>query len=245
MKLAHIHRPKCSGVFVNSYFRVKVYDPRGWRIQNSWKEIHRDWSAEELETRLTDPDPHHFVTNHTKNWTRMQIVLARENGFKTFMWGRHPGDLLCSYFFFHMKEFKHLANKYPKLGIPIEDFHKWPLDNWLRHALDDPTCECEIHKSGKKIFDMFAHDGWFDWGTPDWWREVDVYRPFTDQNFQWFLREHCNMGYHEWPKRNTSCNAGWQRYVDEGAISPRTVEMLMAHTEWHQWIKLTEMYPLD
>lgn len=244
MKLAHIHRPKCAGVFVNSYFKVKVADPLGWRIQNSWLEIKRDWTDEELKERLADPNPNHFVTNHSKNWGADLVRFARSQGFLTFSFARHPGDLLCSYFFFHMKEWKFVGNDYPKLGIPVKDFCQWPLDAWLRHALDDPECKCEIHQSGRRLRDMFAQDGWFDWETPPWVDELDVYMPFTMQNFMWFLREHCNMGYHEWSKKNRSTNAGWREYVEQGVVTEKTVHLVETSAEMARWNALTDRYPL-
>lgn len=243
MKLAHIHRPKCAGVFVNSYFRVKVYDPQGWRIQNSWKEIGRDWTDSELRARLEDQNPHHFVTNHAKQWSREMVKLAKDNGFLTFSWARHPGDLLCSYFFFHQKEWAHVGNDYPKLGIPVKDFCEWSLNGFIRHALDG-DCQCELHKSGDTVRGQFATDGWFDWETPPWVDELDAYLPFTQQNFMWFLREHCNWGYHEWPKRNESVNAGWQMNVDHGIVSPEVVELVQSCPEMQRWRALTEKFPL-
>lgn len=245
MKLAHIHRPKCMGVFVNSWFRNKVFEPNGWRLENSWQSMFRDWTPAELSNRLIADDEHHFVHNHAKKWTKEHVELARRKGFTTFSWSRHPGDLLCSYFYFHMKEFKHVGNDYAKLGIPIKDFHLWPLDNWLRHVLDDDDCQCELHLISNTVASAYATDGWLDWETPPWIDEVEVYMPFSDQNFQWFLRQHCNTPYKHWPKRNTSCNAGWKNYCDQGVISAKTQALLFEHPEWERWIKLTEKHPID
>lgn len=241
-----MHRPKTAGVFVNSYFRVKVFEPQGWRIENSWKDLHRDWNEEELRERLTDPTPNHFITNHGKAWPIELIRLARENGFTTFAWARHPGDLLCSYYYFHMKEYSRQGRDYPKFKIPIKEYNQWPLDTWLRHMLDDPTCGCAYHKDGGKLSEdpEFSQDGWMDWQTPPWVDELDVYMPFTMQNFMWFLREKCNIGYHEWAKRNESNNAGWDGYVDQFVIRPETADLLYATEEWHKWEALTRQFPL-
>ena len=114
--IAFIHIPRTAGTYFTSYitnFLIK----NEYKIINSWKNLKRDWTKKELlsflEIKNNQPI---FVHNHLGNWDKETIKKYKENGWFLVSFIRHPGDRLCSeYFYFeHPDEWNVNLDKYIK-----------------------------------------------------------------------------------------------------------------------------------
>jgi hypothetical protein len=128
-KLAFVHIMKTAGTFVTGYLerqvlnRHRVLRFRNHRILNSWAAgLGRDWSTDELESFLHLPEPRLYVHNHVAGWGEDLIRTYRQAGFFTFTFVRHPGDALCSFYFWSRE-------RDGDRGVPLDRFIATHIDS--------------------------------------------------------------------------------------------------------------------
>ena len=103
-KIAFVHIPRTAGVFLMHNLLPELRKNE-YKILNSWNNLRRDWTKEELLSFLNIKNQSMFVHNHLSNWDAESIKKYKKNGWFTFSFIRHPGDRLCSaYFRFNIKE---------------------------------------------------------------------------------------------------------------------------------------------
>ena len=113
-KIAYIHIPRTGGTYSYSYLAGLLHK-RGYELKNSWAHMKRDWNKEELAGFLDKPNKL-FVHNHSFGWDRETFYKFKKAGWFTICFIRHPGDRLCSeYFFWNLKD---------KWNISLNDFIK-------------------------------------------------------------------------------------------------------------------------
>ena len=120
-KIAFVHIPRTAGVFLMHNLLPELRKNE-YKILNSWNNLRRDWTKEELLSFLNIKNQSMFVHNHLSNWDAESIKKYKKNGWFTFSFIRHPGDRLCSeYFYFeHPDEWNFNLDKYIKNMSQIE-----------------------------------------------------------------------------------------------------------------------------
>ena len=123
-KIAFIHIARTAGgsilVNIQPFLKEKNY-----KIFNSWETRDRDWNPDELLAFIKEPQA--FVHNHSFSWDRKTFYKYKKNGWFTFAFVRHPGDRLCSeYFYFHSKNPSFNLDKFIKYNLLNKNKNKIP-----------------------------------------------------------------------------------------------------------------------
>jgi hypothetical protein len=96
-KIAFIHIVRTGGTFFNAYFHGQLGNR--FKVHDSWRDgLRRDWSEQELLS-FVDMDSV-YVHNHVINWPLNVVEMYLKRGWFLFTFVRHPGDQLCSYYFY-------------------------------------------------------------------------------------------------------------------------------------------------
>ncbi|MAG61640.1 hypothetical protein CMI43_02405 [Candidatus Pacearchaeota archaeon] len=168
-KIAFIHIARTAGgsILVNIQpFLAK----KNYKIFNSWKTMNRDWNQKELLSFIDENQA--FVHNHSFNWNRKTFYKYKKNEWFTFAFVRHPGDRLCSeYFYFHSKNptfnldkfIKHKLLKSNKNKIPnywkdidfIEEYTQENIIKFLKNYLHIDKKLKIIKKSENKGYEHY------------------------------------------------------------------------------------------
>ena len=121
--------PKTAGIYVETYLqdilKKNGYKHHSLTITNSprFEDKHKgfDWTEEELLEIAKCPKRHQFVSNHSPNWSLKAFREFKKRGWFTFAFVRHPGDQICSLYFFSRERY----NLYTNIS----------LDNYVRSLL--------------------------------------------------------------------------------------------------------------
>lgn len=226
-KLAFIHFGKTGGVYVNHYLRDYVMPLA--RHFNSWRNLRRDWTKEEL-LEIAEKDANAAIThNHHLGWCEETIRAFKDNGWLTFMFLRNPKDLICSLYFFSKKTLKKrgvtaigpngvLAGSQDKKAFDPLDVNDLTLDSFFSRMVNDKN---------QHIF----------WKLPSYIGQIDYVAQFNDKNFGDFLFKYFGHSYVPQEKRNVSENKGYKYYRDNGDISIETQELIESHPEYKKYSK--------
>lgn len=135
-KVAFIHIPKTAGIYVETYLQTNL-KKNGYKVHQlkatdspRFKDPHRggDWNEEELLEIARCSEPAQFVSNHSPSWTPRAFREFKKMGWLTFAFVRHPGDQLCSLYFFSRERYNLYVNT--------------PLDHYVQVLLKDKTDRC-------------------------------------------------------------------------------------------------------
>ncbi len=152
--LAFIHIPRTAGTYCFTYM-AGFLEKKGYKIRNSWKNLKREWTKEEMLKFLEDPEKQ-FVHNHLYSWDDETFYKYKKKGWYTISFVRHPGDRLCSeYFHFNLGEkLKISLNQY----IRKRSLNPLKSDTIPNYWKDIDHIELFSHKKFKKFLkDKFGH----------------------------------------------------------------------------------------
>ena len=113
-KAAFIHIPKTAGIYVHTCLS-QLLAGDGYKVHRvfavpedpRFADVHKGfwWTEEELLRIAKDPQPRQLLRNHSPGWSEASFRAFKENGWFTFAFTRHPGDLLCSLYFFSRERY--------------------------------------------------------------------------------------------------------------------------------------------
>lgn len=233
-KLAFVHFGKTGGVYLNHYLRTFVFDEL--EDKNQWRQKHngeikeaRDWSKKELLSFLEDAHDNILVHNHHNNWNASILEEYKKRRWFSFMFLRHPCDLLCSLYFFSRQNIKNtgvsainpngvLAGYQDETAFKELDVFKLSLDEFIVQMVDNPA---------QHLF----------WALPDYIEELDWAAEMNDDNLSEFFLRNFNHQYIPRKKINSSDNLGYLHYLNGGQISKKTYTLLMDHPEGKRYEK--------
>ena len=112
-KIALMHIPKTAGTSISSFIIRELCQQKGYvhkRLENcdeNWvpgKPWMRNFTEDEMIAIAQSPEPFQFMRNHTP-WTERAFRSFKENGWFVFSFARHPGDVLCSWYFHNLSAY--------------------------------------------------------------------------------------------------------------------------------------------
>lgn len=208
LKLVFVHLMRTGGTWINSLFRRRFHSEH---FHDSWSQhLGRDWTADELVDFSRAPGPC-YVHNHIRNWTPELVRLFRRAGFTCFSFLRHPGDQLCSLFFW-------LQQVCPDSTISLNEFLKLQLagESW------QDVSQC-------------------DWSIPEFIDELDLVAEFSVKNVSALVDRCTNIPVTqtEYVVVNSSENPGYKRCVDNGRVNGEVCRLLQQHRCFRKYESLT------
>lgn len=175
-----------------------------------WRELQ---GAEEILARPEVPGVFELAHKHHFAWTRRELEIARENGWLTFSFLRHPADLICSKYWYFKRE--------------IADGRPLPFPEW-RDSGDEGK---SLMKMGVNHFLWLAirePDLRKRWELPEWFDElVTLKMPFSASTLRNWIRTTWLVDPGEPPRHNASSNKGYGAYLDQ--LDPRVHGWLQEH----------------
>ena len=227
-RVAFLHLMKTAGSHIQNYMihyvilRHLLLIP--WNHQLRFRrdetviERDNDWNMSEMIRllKLRNSGPM-YIHNHINNWNAQLHSMAKKEEWFTFMFLRHPGDILCSHYYYTRENDIHWDLAYPK-------------DVSLNFYL-------------QRILNCANDHTW--WQIPSWHKQIDYVRLYTDDNFHEFLQEH--FDHHDYLKNrsklthhgNKTQNPGWSKLCDSGDINRENQEMLERHPQMRLFEQLT------
>ncbi len=208
-KVLFAHTPKAAGVHLIDYFEHELRYPRIQSDGRTDDGVWLDFTIRQLLER-TGAD-HAFLNTHVLafGWSalveiipfaeKQKIVEAirtfRSNGWFTFTFVRHPGELLTSFYYYvldaHERGWhKDVARHVPAVGRTLEQFLS-------------EHCEKEL--------------------LPDYWREFDHADKASDASFQTFFARYFGHEFKPTVTRSHSSGSrGYAYYCQAGELSRAT-----------------------
>jgi len=123
-RIAFLHIPKTGGVSVRRFLYGKLCVERPYvfrRIEFKPENLHesklyyRNLTDSELQRYARSKEPLQFLPSHSP-WSEETLRVFKENGWMVFSFVRHPGDLLCSSYFFNRDQYGFFLN------VTLDDF---------------------------------------------------------------------------------------------------------------------------
>ncbi len=245
-----VHFGKAAGSYVNVYIFRKIFLDEDFLTKyipayyNNWwsrsdlkdesykkylftaNEERRDFFKEELKDISALKDERvKFCQCHHNNVDSEIINFFKKNDWYTFTFLRNPKDLICSLYFFSKKTFKKSGysalgplgslsgNQLLKLDFVEPDQDHPSLDTFINRLLDN------------KVYHIF-------WALPEYLKELDFVKEFNDKNFSSLTDKLYGHWHDKIPKKNTTCNLGYEFYLKNGYISEETNRKLVNHEEY-------------
>lgn len=208
-KLLYIHIPKTAGVYLSEYITSHIAHRRILSDKLNATNVWTDFTLDEVTSYLHEENV--FLHTHTLSygwhdlaytipWASQEkivdtIRLFRENGWFTFAFVRHPGEMLCSFYHyvydFHQKEMPHVVAAH----APVLDRS---LDEFIAEHYNKPL-------------------------LPHYWSELDFVAEASDDSFAAFFKEYLNHNFEPGTSpSHASGSLGYQYYCEEGLISEKT-----------------------
>jgi D-inositol-3-phosphate glycosyltransferase len=215
-RLAFVHIPRTGGTYVDRYLGT-VLDPSGFALYNAgnWG-LDRDWSVDELEEIRKRPDRLAYVHNHTHGWTIEALERYRKDGWHTFSFFRHPGDQLCSFFFW--------IRARRRRGTTTDDWawiSRVDLDDFLKGVLRRERLNAGVLEA------------------MPWAPHLDSLEEFGADSFGRFLSERLGHEYKPQAPVNSSGNPGWSQARAQGLVSDETERLLREDPMYRDYLELT------
>ncbi|MEZ4870495.1 MAG: hypothetical protein R3C14_54705 [Caldilineaceae bacterium] len=230
-KLLYIHIPKTAGVYLSEYinhnlpYRQVLSDKRN--DANVWT----DFTVDELMGYLHEEEI--FLPTHTLSYgwhdlayiipwaSQEQIIdtirLFKANGWFTFAFVRHPGDILCSFYHY------------------VYDFHQQSMPHVV--AAHAPVID--------RSLDAFVAEHCEKPLLPSYWHELDVVAEASDKNFTAFFKRYFQHDFQPGTApSHASGSRGYRYYCAEGVISQATqrkVEQSVNMQIYQQILQSTQM----
>jgi hypothetical protein len=220
-KIIFCHFGKAAGVWVNEYLKAMLRR-RGYVIRDSWElGLERDWSPLELsQIRRLDLDLL-YVHQHHINLKQQDIAAFRNAGFYTMTFLRHPGDIICSLYFWARR----LVDE--GKGNPFAghfDITNATLDEWAQHCLG-PARQL--------------------WALPVWTDDLHHAEEYCEANFAAFIDRHFGQAYDPtalpFERRNSSANKGWANHVASGEICETTRREIVNDIDFRKYAGRVKM----
>ncbi len=209
-KVLFAHTPKAGGLHIEEYFGGKLGYPRIQSTDSFPEGVWRDFTPEGLRAHIGVE--HAFLNTHllAYGWSALVeiiqpaekeeiVALIREfhaQGWFTFTFVRHPGDLLCSFYHYVWAAERRGWHDAVARHAPVID-----------HSLDEfvaEHCEREL--------------------LPDFWRELDFAGVASDEAFTDFFREHFDHAYERRAApSHASGSHGYSHYCKTGELTPETI----------------------
>ena len=204
-KVLFAHTPKAAGVHLIDYFTRELGYPRVQSRGRTEDGVWLDFTTRQL--REETGAEHAFLNTHALafGWSALveiipfaekeEIVEAirafRSDGWFTFTFVRHPGELLTSFYFYVLDlhergRHKELATHVPVVGRTLEEFVS-------------EHCEEEL--------------------IPDYWREFDYAGEASDKNFQEFFARYFGHEFKPRARLHASGSRGYAHYCKIGELS--------------------------
>lgn len=200
---------RTGGTWINSLFRNRFPQKH---FHDSWsQQLERDWTSDEFAAFSRAPGPC-YVHNHVRNWTPELVRHFRRAGFTCFSFLRHPGDQLCSLYFW-------LQQVCPESTIPLDEF--------LRIQLSGGSWQDVSH---------------CDWTIPDFMCELDLVAEFSVKNVSTLVARCTNIPVTQIESAvvNSSGNPGDKRCVDNGRVSAEVCRLLEQHVCLRRYETVTQ-----
>jgi len=217
-KILFIHVVKTGGSYVmhhlGNYLAGRSYQICDIESQHD----RREFVSETLIRTAKDPslnDKKILLHCHADFVPEEIFRVFKENGWFTFSFVRHPGDLLCSYYYY--------AFINPRFNIHGD------LNFFIYSTV-----------STSKEYAQYTKLDHF--GIPAYWRDLDFIQEFNELNFSNFLRQYFGHSYVPGSALNKGLNLGYRHYCDSGQISEETQALLEKHEqcEWYFEVKKRE-----
>ena len=227
-KIAFIHLMKTAGSHLQHYLLDHVIQEHlrliPWNHQLRFRRDEtvtkrsRDWNMSEMIRllRLRNSGPT-YIHNHVNHWNAQLHSLAKKEDYFTFMFLRHPGDILCSHYYYTRERDIHWDLAYPK-------------DVSLNFYL-------------QRILNCANDHVW--WQIPIWYKQIDYVKLYTDTNFHEFLQEHFDHDDYLKNKpnltheNNKTQNPGWAKLCESGDINKENQTLLERHQQMRLFEELT------
>jgi hypothetical protein len=201
-RVAFVHVMKTAGSFVNRHMSSALRD-RGYRTFNSWAEMGRDFTLEELEGFRGQGHERAYVHNHAGGWDEATVRRYQDSGWFVFSFARPPGERWCS--FYHWAQGRKAVS-----GQTLDDF--------LRQAF-----------SGKMTAQRYANldipEYWerLDFVAPF---SNSAFAVFLDRHFG--IEFHAEAA----RPVNVSGNPGYEKCLESGQISAETDRLVRASRQF-------------
>ncbi len=208
-KLLFAHTPKAAGSYVGKYiednlrYRLVLSENRdtdGVWIDFTLNELlnHMDMGAVLLQTHALSYGWHdlaYSIPSASKEEIVAAIRAFKTNGWFTFTFIRHPGEMLCSFY--------HYVYGYHRKGLQkIVDAHV-PLVHESLDQFLQAHCDKEL--------------------LPAYWKEFDFVAEASDANLKHFFGYYLNHDYKvREAHRHASGSEGYTKYCRDGSISKET-----------------------
>ncbi len=209
-KILFVHIIKTAGTYVFDYLAEHLRYG-GYRVIDvESSKDHRNQINHYLAQEAMKDRPDRFIHCHADYLPKEFFEKFLERGWFSFSFVRHPGDLLCSYYF------------YARIN---PDFHaEGSLDEFIRGCLMGRS------GSGTTRLDYF--------GIPAYWKKMDFVAEFSETNFKFFLKKYFGHRYAPKVPMNVSENKGYAYYCDQGQISATTRAMLEASEQYRWYLEI-------
>lgn len=135
-----------------------------------------------------------------------------------------------------------------------EVFHELKRNGWfvfsfVRHPGDLACSWYHFMRFGRGIWaDKTLEDClkfWFiqplGWMIPDYWRQIDYVREFSEANARDLLENRLGLVYRRLPLTNLSTNQGYERYCRKGEISKETQRLVESHEQFRRYLAIKEL----
>jgi hypothetical protein len=208
-KLLYIHIPKTAGVYLSDYMAHNLPFRKILSDKRNEADVWTDFTLAEVTGYLHEENI--FLHTHTLSYgwhelayiipwaAQEQIIdtirLFKANGWFTFAFVRHPGDILCSFYHY------------------VYDFHQRGMPHVV--AAHAPVID--------RSLDVFIAEHCEKPLLPSYWTELDFVVEASDQTFTTFFKRYLNHDFQPGSApSHASGSRGYRHYCAEGAISTET-----------------------
>lgn len=236
-KVAFVHGHKCAGVYVERYLSRKLI-PNYTRFC-SWhkhlnplnKTFHRDWTDAELlsitnQTMVSEKYEHMYVHNHNTGWNLDTVKAYKRGGWFMFTFLRDPKEIICSLYYFALKQQKLKGVKCAQRPLYEECIHMANHRDISRISLDTVFKFIVTEEIGQKF-----------WKLPEYINLLDYVAEFTNDNFSYFCKTFFNHNYTPIEPQNVSDNKGYEFYCKNGDISTESQNLIETSPEYLKYIQ--------
>lgn len=220
-RLLYAHIPKTGGVTVTQTLRRNVFDVFHDGHKNErghWVELP---DAAKVLSRPETPGVFELAHKHHFKWSREELELAIEHGWRTASFLRNPLDLLCSMFHYFRRE--------------LADGKTHPYPPWSEnkeHGRADMSMSiatffwCALRETGLRE----------TWELPEWFDDlVQQKMPFSPTALRIWIRRTWLIDVGEPSRLNASANQGFQYYMDNGFFGEKVNGFIRNHAKLHEY----------
>jgi len=216
-RMVYAHIPKTGGVTVTQTLRRHVFDV----YHDGYKDEKGHWvelpEAKKILSSPESPGVFEMAHKHHFMWTREELELAIEHGWRTASFIRNPFDLLCSMYHYFKRD---LANGKP---------HPYPpWEGNKQHGRSDMSMAI-----GTFFWAALRETGLRQtWELPEWFDDlIELKMPFSPSSLQIWIRQTWFIDIGEPQRLNASANQGFQYYLDNGFFAEKVKGYMRSHAK--------------